>query len=122
MSREQETLSHNINRISQGTEIIGTINTTGDIRIDGVLEGNLSSKGRVVIGETGRVKGELNCRFIDVWGTFEGTMSVAETTNMKAMASVTGDLKTNKLCIEIGSKFNGTCSMSDAPLESNHSK
>ncbi len=74
MSREQETLSYNINRISQGTEITGTINTTGDIRIDGILEGNLTSKGRVVIGETGRVKGELNCRFIDVWGTFEGSL------------------------------------------------
>ncbi len=120
MSREQETLSYNINRISQGTEITGTINTTGDIRIDGILEGNLTSKGRVVIGETGRVKGELNCRFIDVWGTFEGSLSATEATNMKAMATVTGDLKTCKLCIEVGAKFNGTCSMSDLTQENNN--
>ena len=113
MSREQDSLSHNINRISQGTEIVGTISTTGDIRIDGILEGNLTSKGRVVIGETGRVKGELNCRIIDVWGSFEGSLSASEATNMKAMAAVTGDLKTTKLCIEVGAKFNGTCSMSE---------
>ncbi len=116
MSREQEVLSHNINRISQGTEITGTIKASGDIRIDGVLEGTLTSKGRVVIGETGSVKGELHCAFVDIWGTFEGNLIVDELTNMKSMSNFTGDLKTGKISIEIGARFNGSCTM-QAPVE-----
>jgi cytoskeletal protein CcmA (bactofilin family) len=112
MSRnEQETFSQNINRISEGTEVIGTITTPGDIRIDGILEGNLTSKGRIVIGEKGRIKGELSCHDVDIWGTLEGSLYATEITNLKAMSLVTGDMKTQKLCIEVGARFNGTCTM-----------
>jgi cytoskeletal protein CcmA (bactofilin family) len=108
---EQESLSQSINRISEGTEVIGTITTTGDIRIDGILEGNLTSKGRIVIGETGRIKGELTCRFVDIWGTLEGSLQASEITNLKTMSTIVGDIKTLKLCIEVGAVFNGTCTM-----------
>ncbi len=112
MSRhEQETLSHNINRLSQGTEIIGNISTSGDMRIDGILEGNLNSKGRVVIGETGHIKGDLICKNVDIWGTFEGNITASESTNFKTMAVVSGNIKTSRLCIEAGAKFNGSCAM-----------
>jgi cytoskeletal protein CcmA (bactofilin family) len=122
MSRnEQETLSQNINRISEGTEIVGTITTFGDIRIDGILEGNLTSKGRIVIGEKGRIKGELNCRQVDIWGTLEGSLYASEITNLKSMSTVTGDIKTLKLCIEVGALFNGTCTMPARQAE-NHKK
>jgi len=110
---EQETLSQNINRISPGTEIIGSIVASGDMRIDGILEGNLSSKNRVVIGETGRIKGDLICKNVDIWGFFEGKIIATESTNFKAVAVVIGEIKTSKLCIEAGAKFNGSCTMSN---------
>jgi cytoskeletal protein CcmA (bactofilin family) len=123
MSRsEQEALSQNINHISEGTEVIGTITTSGDIRIDGVLEGNLTSKGRIVIGEKGRIKGELNCRYVDIWGTLEGSLNASEITNLKAMSTTIGDIKTQKLCIEVGAQFNGTCAMPARQVEENHKK
>jgi cytoskeletal protein CcmA (bactofilin family) len=123
MSRtEQEALSQHINHISEGTEITGTITTSGDIRIDGVLEGNLTSTGRVVIGEKGRIKGELNCRYVDIWGTLEGTLIASEITNLKAMSTITGDMKTQKLCIEAGAQFNGTCAMPARQIAENHKK
>jgi cytoskeletal protein CcmA (bactofilin family) len=112
---EQEALSQNINRISKGTEIIGSINAAGDMRIDGVLEGNLTSKGRVVIGETGRIKGDLVCKNVDIWGSFEGKIEASESTNFKAVAHVIGDIKSSKLYIEAGAKFNGSCTMSVEP-------
>ncbi|MDR0295224.1 MAG: polymer-forming cytoskeletal protein [Prevotellaceae bacterium] len=112
MSRnEQEVLSQNINRICHGTEIIGSINASGDMRIDGVLEGNLMSKGRVVIGESGRIKGDLICKNVDIWGSFEGKITASESTNFKAMAVVIGEIKSSKLYIEAGAKFNGSCTM-----------
>lgn len=116
MSRnEQEAFSQNINRICHSTEVIGSINTSGDMRIDGVLKGDLTSKGRVVIGETGRIKGDLVCKNVDVWGSFEGKMTVSESTNFKTMAVIIGEIKTTKLYIEAGAKFNGSCTM---PVES----
>jgi cytoskeletal protein CcmA (bactofilin family) len=112
MSRnEQEALSQNINRISHGTEIIGSINASGDMRIDGVLEGTLTSKGRVVIGETGRIKGDLICKNVDIWGCFDGNLTTSESANFKAMAIINGEVKTSILYIEVGAKFNGSCTM-----------
>ena len=112
MSRnEQETLSQNINRISHGTSIVGSINVSGDIRIDGELDGNLFSKSKVVIGETGRIKGNLICRNVDIWGFFEGKITATEAINFKAMAIVVGEIQTSKLLIESGAKFNGSCTM-----------
>jgi cytoskeletal protein CcmA (bactofilin family) len=123
MSRsEQETLSQNVNHISEGTEIIGAITTSGDIRIDGILEGNLTSKGRIVIGEKGRIKGELNCHFVDIWGTLEGSLIASEIANLKAMSTIIGDIKTLKLCIEAGAQFNGTCTMPARQAAENQKK
>jgi len=108
---EQEALSQNINRISQGTEIIGSITASGDMRIDGILEGNLTSKSKIVIGETGRIKGDLICKNVDVWGSFEGKISATESVSLKAVAVVIGEIKASKLLIEAGAKFNGSCTM-----------
>ena len=108
---EQETLSQNINRICQGTEIVGNISASGDMRIDGILEGDLTTKGRVVIGETGRIRGDLICKNVDIWGIFEGKITASDSTNFRAMANITGEIKSSKLYIEAGAKFNGSCIM-----------
>ena len=68
--------TNTINLIGAGTKIKGDINSDGDIRIDGTLNGNLSTKGKVVIGETGKIKGEINCKNSDVSGVIEGKINV----------------------------------------------
>ncbi len=103
-----------INLIGAGTEITGDINSNGDIRIDGTLVGNLTTKGKVVIGETGRVKGEVNCKNSDVSGEIEGKIVVSELLSLKISARVNGDIQTSKLAIEPGSKFTGNCNMMDS--------
>ncbi|MCK7535231.1 MAG: polymer-forming cytoskeletal protein [Marinilabiliales bacterium] len=65
-----------VNLISQGTEITGDVKSAGDIRIDGILNGNLVTKGKVVIGPTGRVKGEVECKNSEVSGLIEGKITV----------------------------------------------
>ena len=57
-----ETENNAINLLGVGTEIKGDIHSNGDIRIDGSLVGNLKTVGKVVIGETGAVKGKLKGR------------------------------------------------------------
>ena len=65
-----------------------------------------------MIGETGMVKGEIICKNSDVSGTIEGKINVSELLSLKSTAKIHGDIITNKLAIEPGSKFTGNCNMS----------
>lgn len=105
--------SNTINLISSGTEITGDINSTGDIRIDGNVTGTLNIKGKVVIGPTGKVKGEIICKNSEVSGSIEGKINVSQLLNLKSTCRINGDISTSKLSIEPGAKFSGNCKMSD---------
>lgn len=113
MAKINETDSTTINLISNGTEITGDIKSNGDIRIDGSLTGNLYTKGKVVIGPTGKIKGEIVCRNSEVSGIVEGKISVGQLLILKASSRILGDIATSKLAIEPGAKFSGTCNMND---------
>jgi cytoskeletal protein CcmA (bactofilin family) len=113
MAKYNETDNTTINLISNGTDITGDIKSNGDIRIDGSLNGNLSTKGKVVIGPTGRITGEVICKNSEVSGIIEGKIVVSQLLNLKASSKITGDIVTAKLAIEPGARFTGTCNMSD---------
>ena len=100
-----------ISRISAGTVIKGEILSPGDIRVDGTFEGKIQSKGRVVIGETANVKGEIICENVDLWGKVEGDIFAKNTLSLKEGCVMNGDLHIRKIAVELGSTFNGTCQM-----------
>jgi cytoskeletal protein CcmA (bactofilin family) len=102
-----------INLISSGTRISGDLISDGDLRIDGEITGNLETKGRLVIGASGRIDGEIKCKSSEISGTHKGKLFVAELLSLKASSNVTGDIVTGKLSIEPGAFFAGTCTMSD---------
>jgi cytoskeletal protein CcmA (bactofilin family) len=106
---EQQQILHNT--ITNGTEITGDINSQGDLRLDGFLKGNLNIKGRVVIGKTGKVIGTINCRNAEINGQVEGKINVSELLSLTETANLRGDIIINKLNIQPGCKFTGTCSM-----------
>ncbi len=111
---DSEKETNAINIIANGTKITGDINSNGDIRVDGSLTGKLITKGKVIIGETGKVKGEINCKNSDVEGSIEGKIIVAQLLALKAKARINGDIITNKLAIEPGCQFTGNCDMTAA--------
>ena len=113
MAKLNETESGTINLISNGTEITGDVKSQGDIRIDGVLIGNLSTIGKVVIGSTGKVKGEVTCKHSEVSGIIEGKINVSQLLTLKTASTINGDIITNKLSIEPGARFTGNCNMSE---------
>ena len=113
MAKDNGTESTTINLISNGTEITGDIRSEGDIRIDGGLVGNLSTKGKVVIGNTGKVKGEVICRNSEVSGEIDGKINVSQLLTLKTSSKINGDIVTSKLSIEPGARFTGNCNMSD---------
>ena len=113
MAKFNEPDNTTINLISLGTDITGDIKSNGDIRIDGSLTGNLSTKGKVVIGTTGKVKGEVFCKNSEVAGIIEGKINVGQLLNLKASSKIYGDILTSKLSIEPGAVFSGNCNMRD---------
>jgi cytoskeletal protein CcmA (bactofilin family) len=117
-SPEQDTKS--INLISKGTRIAGDIISEGDIRIDGFLKGNIKSQGRLVVGETGAIEGEIECANVEVAGKVKGKISASDLITMKSTAMVSGEISTLKLAVEPGSLFSGTCKMgqvSEKPVQ-----
>jgi len=128
MAKTMETEQKQINIIGTGTNITGDVNCSGDIRIDGGLTGNLNVQGKVVIGTSGKVKGEITCKNSEVEGKIEGKISVAELLSLKSTSSINGDIKTRRLAIEPGANFTGNCVMSNTsatgtvPLKMNEEK
>ncbi|MBN1387140.1 MAG: polymer-forming cytoskeletal protein [Bacteroidales bacterium] len=113
MAKVNETENSTINLISNGTEITGDIKSEGDIRIDGTLIGNLSTKGKVVIGNTGKVKGEVVCKNSEVCGEVDGKINVSQLLTLKISSRINGDIITEKLSIEPGARFTGNCNMAE---------
>lgn len=100
-----------INLIGAGTSIIGDITSNGDIRIDGSLNGNLSITGKLVVGSTGKIIGNVTCQHADISGEINGRVTVENTLILKATSKITGDLIAMKLAIEPNAIFSGTCNM-----------
>ena len=114
MAKNIEMETPQVNRIENGTSIIGDIKSNGDIRIDGSVKGNLNFKGRVIIGATGQITGEIYCKNADIEGKIEGKINVGELLTLKASSLIQGDIVTKKIAIEPGAKFTGNCNMTDA--------
>jgi len=112
MAKAEPTLNVNsISRISSGTIIKGEILSPYDIRIDGTFEGKVQTKGRVVVGETALIKGDIICENIDLWGKVEGNLFVKDTLSLMEGCAVNGNLNIRRLSVELGSTFNGNCRM-----------
>ena len=107
------------NIIGKNTQISGDIISEGDFRIDGTLEGTIKTNGRVIIGESGFVKGKVECANADVEGKFSGELIVSNILTVKTSANINGDVIIGKLSVEPGASFNATCAMKGAVKELN---
>lgn len=101
------------NRIVEGTVIKGDIDTQTDFRFDGELIGNFKSTGKLVLGPTGTITGDVICNNADIEGKLNGTIQVNELLNVKTKASIKGEVTVGKLSVEPGADFSATCIMKD---------
>lgn len=100
-----------VSRISAGTVIKGEIISPNDIRIDCVFEGTLKVKGKVVVGESATIKGDIICDNADICGKLDGNVYVKDTLGLKDGCVVNGNLHIRRISVELGSTFNGNCKM-----------
>jgi cytoskeletal protein CcmA (bactofilin family) len=108
------------NRINEGTHINGDITSKGFFRIDGVVEGTVSTPSKVVLGKNGVIKGNLSCENADIAGEFSGNLNVSQLLTLRSSANIKGDVVVGKLSVEPGAAFNATCRMQ--PADASQSK
>jgi len=102
--------------IGPGTTITGDIISNGDIRIDGVLKGNIRGSAKILIGQDGLVEGDIEGQQADVVGKVHGKINVKDLLNLRGNAMIKGDIRAGKLQIEPTVIFNGQCQMGEASV------
>jgi cytoskeletal protein CcmA (bactofilin family) len=105
------------NTIARGTTIVGDITSEGGFRIEGQVQGNIKTPGKVVVGKTGVINGTLEGANADFEGRFIGKLKLSGTLSLRATAHVEGEVEVSKLAVEPGATFNATCSMKGAVKE-----
>ena len=118
-SGKSRTMERNV--IAKNSTFVGEITSDGDFRVDGILEGTLKTKGKVIIGVDGFIKGTIEATNAEIEGKFSGQLSIANILTIKATANISGDIVVGKLSIEPGATFNASCSMKGALKELNKS-
>ncbi|BDD00227.1 polymer-forming cytoskeletal protein [Persicobacter psychrovividus] len=108
-----EAISNSSNHIGMGTVIRGDVETSGNIRIEGTLTGNITCKSKVVMGQSAKVDGNVIAQIAEVEGLITGRVEVSDVLVLKPTARIEGDILTNKMIVESGAQFNGSCQMSN---------
>ena len=93
--------------IGSDVEIIGTIKSSGTVRLDGKLEGELQCGGNAIIGKSAQVKGNVTATSVSIEGKISGNLLAKDKIEMKATATVNGDIKARRLSVEDGVTFVG---------------
>jgi cytoskeletal protein CcmA (bactofilin family) len=107
------------NVIAQDTKIVGDVISKGAFRIDGQVEGNISTDGKIVVGKSGFVNGTIEGVNADFEGSFSGKLKLSGTLSLKSSAYIQGEVEVGKLAVEPGATFNAVCSMKGAVKELN---
>jgi cytoskeletal protein CcmA (bactofilin family) len=105
--------------IGNGTIITGNVEASGDIRIDGILKGNLFAKAKVIIGPDCVIEGDIHCKQGDILGRIEGQIHANDLLHLRGNAIINGDIHAAKLLIEPTASFNGKCRMGANIVELN---
>lgn len=100
-----------LNVLGEGTTIEGSIVSTGDLRIDGKVNGNVHTQGKCVLGVSGSITGDIKAKSCDISGIVTGNIKVTDTLFLKGTGIIDGDINISKIVVEIGGQINGACSM-----------
>lgn len=97
--------------LAPGTKIKGDISSDTDLRLDGIMEGNIVSEGKVILGPNSSIIGNITCSNAEISGKVKGNVSAPEQLSLKSTSRIDGSITTSTLIIEAGAILNGTCKM-----------
>ncbi|MGE5400869.1 MAG: bactofilin family protein [Ignavibacteriales bacterium] len=97
--------------ISRGVNIEGKLISQGNVRIDGIVNGDVSVSGNLTLGESAEIRGEVKAENITLSGKITGSVNAAEKLILESRSSLKGDLAARILVVEPGAFFDGKCTM-----------
>ena len=115
MSRNND-FAGQYSRIENTTSLKGEIISSGDFRVDGILEGSIKIKGKIVVGKEGLIDGSVSCESADIEGKLKGKVNVSGSFNLRSTAIVEGEVAMGKLIVESGASLNAKCRMKKEEL------
>lgn len=96
-------------RLSESIKLKGEISGSGDLHIDGKVEGSIELPGNsVTVGPQGQVRADVSARNLVVLGQLQGKVHVTELANIRATGTLEGELVTARLSVEIGAVLRAT--------------
>lgn len=90
--------------------VLGELRVTGTIRVDGSVEGDIAADW-VVVGEAGKVKGNVRSRGTVIGGRIDGNIDSEEIVEVREKGQVCGEIRTAKLIMAEGALFDGVSCM-----------
>ena len=95
--------------VSTGTHIEGDFSSAENVRLDGSLKGTFKCEKRLVVGEKGRVEGQVQAADAVILGQIDGDIVVNGTLHLRSTAKINGDISTKYLIVDEGAAYNGQC-------------
>ncbi len=111
MVRSTESNSNLADKIAEGTIFQGDIISSKGIRIDGTIKGSVTCEGKIVVGKSGIVEGDIRCHHAEIEGVIKSSIFVKELLELKSTANLSGEITTGRLSVEPGATFTGSCKM-----------
>lgn len=100
-----------VNILSEGTKLKGDLNSQTDIRIAGTVNGEATSKGKLIVTGNGKIIGNITSADADIAGKVEGEVKVSNKLTLRSSAIIDGNIYTKTLIVEEGAQINGSCRM-----------
>ncbi|TNE60180.1 MAG: polymer-forming cytoskeletal protein [Alphaproteobacteria bacterium] len=100
--------------ISQDTKILGAIETTQNLKVEGTIEGDITCS-KLVVAETGVINGDVLAESIESNGTINGTVKT-ELLRLTKTSKIDGGVILKNWIVDAGAKVNATCHFTDHPM------
>jgi len=108
---------NSITLLAEGCVITGDIHCKNGMRIDGTIKGNVQCDAKIILGEHGKIEGDLKAESADLRGLLQGDAHISGQLCLKSGCVVNGNLYAANLQIEPRAAFNGECKMLPAKEE-----
>jgi cytoskeletal protein CcmA (bactofilin family) len=99
------------------TEFAGKLSFSGVVHLDGTFQGEIISRGTLVVGSESMIHAEIHSNVLKIAGEVHGNLTATEKIELYPPAKVYGNIRTPSLVVEEGVIFEGTCSMSSVQAE-----
>ncbi len=108
--------------IGKNTKLEGIIQAKGTVRLDGNLNGDLVVNGDVIIGEGGKVTGNITCNNVLLSGFVKGNIKTKEQLRVTSSGKLYGDINVNNFVVDENAIFEGSCKMKESTTTTDNSK